>query len=168
MENIIPTEIAKTLDGLFSERVRRSPQMIAYRSYDQIAGNWHDHTWEQVDREIARWQIALTKEGLVTGDRVAIMSKNCPEWVIFDQAALGLGLVVVPLYTDDRAENAAYILGDSGARLLLLEDQKQWQSLKELRAQMGDLFRVITINPFENLTKDAMNADLSALCDWLP
>ena len=45
MENIIPTEVAKTLDGLFSERVRRSPQMIAYRSYDQVAGNWHDHTW---------------------------------------------------------------------------------------------------------------------------
>ena len=168
MENIIPTEVAKTLDGLFSERVRRSPQMVAYRSYDQVAGNWHDHTWEQVDREVARWQTALTKEGLVTGDRVAIMSRNCPEWVIFDQAALGLGLVVVPLYTDDRAENAAYILDDSGARLLLLEDQKQWQPLKELRSQMGNLFRIITINPFENLTKDAVGADLSTLRDWLP
>lgn len=168
MENIIPTEVAKTLDGLFSERVRRSSQMVAYRSYDQVAGNWHEHTWEQVDREVARWQTALTKEGLVAGDRVAIMSKNCPEWVIFDQAALGLGLVVVPLYTDDRAENAAYILDDSGARLLLLEDQKQWQPLKELRSQMSNLFRVITINPFENLTKDAVNADLNTLCDWLP
>ena len=160
--------MAKTLDGLFSERVRRSAQMTAYCSYDQVAGNWRDYTWEQVEREVARWQTALAKEGLVTGDRVAIMSRNCPEWVIFDQAALGLGLVVVPLYTDDRAENAAYILGDSGARLLLLEDQKQWQSLKELRAQMGDLFKVITINPFENFTKDAMNTELSALCDWLP
>ena len=168
MENIIPTEVAKTLDGLFGERVRRSAQMTAYRSYDQVAGNWRDYTWEQIEREVARWQTALDKEGLVTGDRVAIMSRNCPEWVIFDQAALGLGLVVVPLYTDDRAENAAYILGDSGARLLLLEDRKQWQSLKELRAQMGDLFRVITINPFENFTKDAMNTELSALCDWLP
>ena len=40
MENIIPTEVAKTLDGLFNERVRRSSQMVAYRSYDQVAGNW--------------------------------------------------------------------------------------------------------------------------------
>ena len=94
MDNIIPTEVAKTLDGLFSERVRRSAQMTAYRSYDQVAGNWRDYTWEQVEREVARWQTALAKEGLVTGDRVAIMSRNCPEWVIFDQAALGLGLVV--------------------------------------------------------------------------
>ena len=137
MENIIPTEVAKTLDGLFGERVRRSAQMTAYRSYDQVAGNWRDYTWEQIEREVARWQTALAKEGLVTGDRVAIMSRNCPEWVIFDQAALGLGLVVVPLYTDDRAENAAYILGDSGARLLLLEDRKQWQVIKRITCPNG-------------------------------
>ena len=158
MENIIPTEVAKTLDGLFSERVRRSPRMIAYRSYNQIAGNWRDHTWEQMEREVARWQTALTKEGLVTGDRVAVMSRNCPEWVIFDQAALGLGLVVVPLYTEDSAENAAYILGDSGARLLLLEDREQWQSLEKLRVQMSALFRIVTINSFENCTKEAMDS----------
>ena len=168
MENIIPTEVAKTLDGLFSERVRRSPRMIAYRSYDQIAGNWRDHTWKQIEREVARWQAALTKEGLVTGDRVAVMSRNCPEWVIFDQAALGLGLVVVPLYTEDSAENAAYILGDSGARLLLLEDREQWQSLEKLRVQMSDLFRIVTINSFENCTKEAMDSGLNALRDWLP
>ena len=168
MENIIPTEVAKTLDGLFSERVRRSPRMIAYRSYDQIAGNWRDHTWEQIEKEVARWQAALTKEGLVTGDRVAVMSRNCPEWVIFDQAALGLGLVVVPLYTEDSAENAAYILGDSGARLLLLEDREQWQSLEKLRVQMSDLFRIVTINSFENCTKEAIDSGLNALRDWLP
>ena len=168
MENIIPTEVAKTLDGLFSERVRRSPRMIAYRSYDQIAGNWRDHTWEQIEREVARWQTALTKEGLVTGDRVAVMSRNCPEWVIFDQAALGLGLVVVPLYAEDSAENAAYILGDSGARLLLLEDREQWQSLEKLRVQMSGLFRIVTINSFENYTQEAIDSGLNALRDWLP
>ena len=168
MENIIPTEVAKTLDGLFSKRVRRSPRMIAYRSYDQIAGNWRDHTWKQIEREVARWQPSLTKEGLVTGDRVAVMSRNCPEWVIFDQAALGLGLVVVPLYAEDSAENAAYILGDSGARLLLLEDQKQWQSLKKLRIQMSGLFRIVTINSFENCAEETMDSDVSALSNWLP
>ena len=168
MENIIPTEVAKTLDGLFSERVRRSPQLIAYRSYDQIAEKWIDHTWLQIEKEVARWQAALTNEGLVAGDRVAVMSRNCPEWVIFDQAALGLGLVVVPLYTEDRAENAAYILGDSGARLLLLEDQIQWQSLKILRAQMSRLFRIVAINSFENYTKENIDSDLTTLCDWLP
>ena len=169
MENIIPTKVAKTLDGLFSERVRLSAKRIAYRSYNQTTENWHNYTWEQIEKEVARWQIALTKEGLVAGDRVAIMLKNCPEWVIFDQAALGLGLVVVPLYTEDRAENTAYILADSGAKLLLLEDQEQWQPLKNLGNHKLNLYKVITISKPENYTNNNIIDDnVNALSDWLP
>jgi len=168
MTSIIPAEVAGTLDGLFSERVRRSPQMVAYRNYDQLTGRWYDHTWAQIDREVARWQVALSKESLVPGDRVAVMSRNCPEWVIFDQAALGLGLVVVPLYAEDRAENAAYILRDSGARLLLLEDLAQWKAFYEVRDQINDLLRIVTINSFEKDADKVKDGAVIALCDWLP
>ena len=168
MTSIIPAEVAGTLDGLFSERVRRSPQMVAYRNYDQLTGRWYDHTWAQIDREVARWQVSLSKESLVPGDRVAVMSRNCPEWVIFDQAALGLGLVVVPLYAEDRAENAAYILRDSGARLLLLEDLAQWKAFYEVRDQINDLLRIVTINSFEKDADKVKDGAVIALCDWLP
>ena len=168
MASIIPAEVAGTLDGLFRERVRRSPQMVAYQNYDQSTGRWLDHTWMQIDREVARWQAALSKEGLVPGDRVAIMLRNCPEWVIFDQAALGLGLVVVPLYAEDRAENAVYILRDSGARLLLLEDLKQWKTIYEMRDQTNDLVRIVTINSFENDSDQVKDDPVIALCGWLP
>jgi len=168
MTSIIPAEVAGTLDGLFSERVRRSPQMVAYRNYDQLTGRWHDHTWAQIDREVARWQVSLSKESLVPGDRVAVMSRNCPEWVIFDQAALGLGLVVVPLYAEDRAENAAYILRNSGARLLLLEDLAQWKAFYEVRDQINDLLRIVTINSFEKDADKVKDGAVIALCDWLP
>ena len=161
-------EVAGTLDGLFSERVRRSPQMVAYQNYDPPTGKWLDHTWTQIDREVARWQTALSKEGLVPGDRVAIMLRNSPEWVIFDQAALGLGLVVVPLYAEDRAENAAYILRDSGARLLILEDLKQWKTIYEMRDQSNDLVRIVTINSFENDSDQVKDGPVIALCGWLP
>ena len=160
--------MAGTLDGLFSERVRRSPQTVAYRNYDQPTGRWLDHTWAQIDREVARWQVALSKEGLVPGDRVAVMSKNCPEWVIFDQAALGLGLVVVPLYAEDRAENALYIMRDSGVRLLLLEDRAQWKAFYEIDNQIDDLLRFVAINSIENDVDKVQDGSVMALCDWLP
>lgn len=48
-----------------------------------------------------------------------MLLKNCVDWVCFDLAAQSLGLVVVPLYTADHAENTANILADSEARLLL-------------------------------------------------
>jgi long-chain acyl-CoA synthetase len=57
---------------------------------------------------------------------------NCRGWVAFDQAALGLGLVVVPLYVEDRPENSAYILRDAGVRVLLIDGRDQWARYAEL------------------------------------
>jgi acyl-coenzyme A synthetase/AMP-(fatty) acid ligase len=78
MSNVIPVEQAKTLDGLFKERVQRSPQAVAYRYFDAVSDQWRSHTWEQMNQQIARWQAALTKESLVPGDRVAVMM-SCAE-----------------------------------------------------------------------------------------
>ncbi len=166
--DIIPAEVAGTLAGLFSERVRRSPQRVAYRDFDPSGGKWRDRTWQQMAQEVARWQAALAGEGLVAGDRVAVMAKNCPEWVMLDQAALGLGLVMVPLYTADRAENAAYVLRDAGVRLLLLEDLVQWQTFSEVRDQVNGLLRVVTINPFADDANQTADGLVRALPDWLP
>lgn len=163
--DIIPVEVAGTLDGLFSERVRRSPQMVAYRDYDRSSGKWRDLTWEQMDQGISRWQAALSQENLVPGDRVAVMLRNCPEWVMFEHAALRLGLVVVPLYTADRVENAAYILCDASVKVLLLEELAQWQAFAELGNQTDALVRVVTIQSNPEKIDDSL---VLALHDWLP
>jgi len=129
-EDLIPLKDARTLDGLFFQRVRRSPDRPAYMSR-QGGPSWQTRTWRDMALEVARWRDALLREGLNPGDRVAILLRNCPEWVVFDQASLSLGLVTVPLYTDDRPENAAYILRDSAARLLLVQDANRWKRLSE-------------------------------------
>lgn len=163
--DIIPVEIAGTLDGLFRERVRRSPKRVAYRDYDRSSGKWRDLTWEQMDGGVVRWQAALSRENLSPGDRVAIMLRNCPEWVMFEHAALRLGLVVVPLYTADRPENAAYILHDAGVKVLLLEEVAQWHAFSEVHNRLGDLARVITIQSHPEKIDDDL---VLALHDWLP
>ena len=72
---------------------------------------------------------------------MAVMLRNSPEWVIFDQAAMGLGLVVVPLYTQDRPDNVAYILNDSGCKVLLFGTHAQWATFNDVRDQLGGLQR---------------------------
>ncbi len=52
----IPPETAVTLDGLFHERARRSPQALAYRYWHEAAAEWRDYSWAQMVGEIARWQ----------------------------------------------------------------------------------------------------------------
>lgn len=162
--HLIPVEAAVTLDGLFRERVKRTPDAIAYRAYNESHSNWRDYSWGQIDHQVARWQAALEKEGVKAGDRVAVMLRNCPEWVIFDQAALGLGLVVVPLYTQDRPENVAYIIQDSGCKVLLIEGAEQWKPLSEVKAQLGSLVRIVTVLSVPN----AGESRVRSLGEWLP
>ncbi len=79
--------------------------------------------------------------------------------------ALRLGLVVVPLYTADRPENAAHILCDAGVKVLLLEETAQWDAFSEVRRQITGLARVITIQGSEKKAEDGF---VLALHDWLP
>lgn len=161
--DIITPDKAVSLAGLFRERVRRSPDTPAYRYFDEATTQWQTARWADVGREVARWQAALLAEGLQPGDRVAVMLPNGREWVCFEQAALGIGLVVVPLYVNDRAENAAYILCDAGARLLLIGGAEQWEALREAREKLRSLACVVVVKSFED-----MDPLLTALSAWLP
>jgi len=166
--DIIAVEIAKTLDGLFAERVRRSPEKIAYRYFNPVDEQWCSYTWEQMNLLIARWQAAIESESLEPGDRVAVMMRNCPEWVMFEQAALGLGLVVIPLYTDDRVENAAYIVNDAGVKLLLLEGTHQWQQFVAIEDQVSSLQRVVILRAPELGDDEACASPrVVSAADWL-
>lgn len=165
---LITVEQARTLDGLFKTRVQQSPDKVAYRYYNQQIEQWDSYTWAQMNLAVARWQATLSKEALIHGDRVAVMMRNCPEWVMFEQAALGLGLVVVPLYTDDRAENAAYILHNSGAKILLLENLSQWHDFSAIRDQLEGLQRIVILNSFEDSSFDSRDQGRVLLAnDWL-
>ncbi len=139
-----------TLCGLFRARVAATPDRAAYRQFDEARATWLSFTWAEVAAEVARWQAALVKEGLSPGDRVAVMLKNSVEWVIFDQAALALGLITVPLYLDDRPESAAYILNHSGARLLLVEGKFQHKKLAEIAGAATTLQHIVSLTVPEN------------------
>jgi len=123
---IVP-EAHWTLTDLFLARVQASPDGKAYRWFD--GNQWVDMNWSQAAAAVGRWRAALVKEKLQPGDRVGLCARNRIEWMCFDQAALGLGLVVVPLFYNDRPDNMAYCLTDAGAKLLLLEDGKLWEAL---------------------------------------
>lgn len=161
----IPAEIAVTLAGMFRERVRRTPDLVAYRQHDDATGSWNDYTWLEMGHTVARWQSALASEQLAPGDRVAVLMRNCVEWVQYEQAALGCGLVVVPLYTDDRAENIAYILNDAGAKVIFLQGSEHWERLLEVHDQLGGLQRILTLEP---VNVPAGENRVRTVADWLP
>ena len=168
-EDLIPLERARTLDGLFFQRVRRSPERVAYRWYDRDTQQWQALTWRETAAQVARWRDAMAREGLQPGDRVAILLRNCPEWIIIDQAALSLGLVTVPLYTDDRADNAAYILQDAAVRLLCIQDASRWRRLAEAIGNDPWPQRVIIVDGRDGAAAHDLNdARAVTAANWLP
>ncbi|WP_448508206.1 AMP-dependent synthetase/ligase [Immundisolibacter sp.] len=155
----IPWRQAGTLAGLLRERLARSPDGVAYRHYSSDA--WQTLTWAEVAQRVGRFQVALRGERLPAGSRVAVMLPNSPDWVCFDLAALALGLVTVPIYRDDRPDNAAYVLEHSGAALLLAESADQWQALLA-HGYLGALQRVVLAQG------DADDDRVLSLNHWLP
>jgi len=150
VSDVISPDVAQVLPDLFWERVRRSPGAIAYTFFDKPVNRWVDLTWTEMAELVSRWQVALKAESLQKGDRVAIMANNSPQWLVFEQAALGLGLVVVPLFVNDRAENVAYVLADSNTRLLLIEGLEQWRELAAVAADLDDGMRIWSMNDCDN------------------
>ncbi|MHB1567317.1 MAG: AMP-dependent synthetase/ligase [Acidiferrobacter sp.] len=108
-----------SLGALLPARVAASGDDPAYGAYDGTA--WHYWSWRQAQGEVERLRDALYAEGLRLGDRVAICARNSAMWAFCDLAALSLGLVVVPLYANDRAENLVFCLTDADVRLLFID-----------------------------------------------
>ena len=163
--DIVDLNKVETLAALLDARLERSPDALAYRRYDRDLGEWTDLDWEQFTGQVCRWQAALLEEKLDKGDRVAIMAANSPEWAAFDMAAQGLGLVLVPLYVNDRADNIRLVLEDCGARLLVVGGPDQWQALAPVHEALAALKRIVAL--------EAVEASPSALQpvavkDWLP
>lgn len=160
----IPVKEINNLPHLFCSRVRRTPNKVAYHYFDNTSQAWQDLTWSEMADHVARWQAALKAENLSPGDRVALMVNNCPSWVMYEQAALGLGFVVVPLYTNDRPENVAYIVNDAQIRILLLETADQWHALKNCCKDLACLQHIICMEPIN----DTAEPRLLQLNAWLP
>ncbi len=164
IDHIIRPDEAVTLHGLFLERVKRTPDTVAYRYFDASQEIWLELTWRQMRDGVGRWQSALLREKLMPGDRVAVMLRNCPQWVMFEQAAMSMGLVVVPLYTVDRPDNVAYIANDADVKVLLIETDEQWRALRGVRDQLGGLQRLISLEEIA----DADEPRLLCADEWLP
>ncbi|MDE0411269.1 MAG: long-chain fatty acid--CoA ligase [Gammaproteobacteria bacterium] len=162
-DSCITPEAAQTLPGLLRERVKRDPDSRAYGFHDDGTRSWKSLTWRQVAYGAASIQSALRKEPLARGDRVGIMLRNCVEWVMFDLAALGLDLVTVPLYTNDRAENVAYIIRNAGIKLILVQNQRQWSQLSQVEGIRVALQRAVCLAPVEGSGSDGV---LVSLRDW--
>ena len=90
---------------------------------------WHSISWAEAARQVAALSASLQRIGLEPGDRVALVSENRPEWLIADLGIMAAGCVTVPTYTTNTTRDHAHILGNSGAKAVIVSNQKLAKNL---------------------------------------
>src|SRR2546430_5228284 len=148
-----------TLNDIFSAVVERDdPRVMMYRE----SNRWIPISSREVQQKVAGVSRALAGWGISKGDRVAILSENRPEWTIADFASLLLGAVVVPTYTTLTAEQTAYILRDSGARVVFVSNGQHLQKVLSIQDQTV-VEKVVVMDKVDrtraSLISDLMKAD---------
>jgi long-chain acyl-CoA synthetase len=86
---------------------------------------------------------ALADAGINKGDRVAILSANCPQWTIADAGCQFAGVVDVPIYTTLGLDSVKYIINDSGSRLFFLQDAETYRRIEPILAECPTLEKCV-------------------------
>ena len=106
-------------------------------------------TYAELDRDVDRLARSLLAAGLEAGDRVGIWAPNCAEWVLVQYATAKIGAVLVTVNPAYRTSELAYVLRQSGVRLLVSATEFKGSDYRamvdEVRPDCPALERVVLI-----------------------
>jgi long-chain acyl-CoA synthetase len=139
------TQETTTIVTRVRDRAAQQPDGTAMR--DKQLGIWQEITWRAYWEGILDVGHALIALGIEPGDGVAIHSENRPEWLIADLATVAVRAMTVGLYPTNPPPEVAYLLGHSGAKILIAEDQEQVDKALAVADELGGLERIVYIEP---------------------
>ncbi len=114
----------------------------------KAGGEWRTISYSELAGRVRRFAAGLAAMGVERGSRVGLMSKNRPKWPITDLAIQSLGAVTVPVYPTLEPGQVAHILGDSEARVFVVENEELLGRVDEVRDRLGDLDVIVMDDEF--------------------
>jgi long-chain acyl-CoA synthetase len=133
--------------------VARLPSSAAERFADRVAGSyksdgeWKDMSYADAGAAIEEIALGLLALGIEPGDRVGILSDTRIEWTLASYGISAAGGVVVPVYPTNSPKECAWVLGNSEARAVFVEDETQRAKIDKVRDELGDLETTIGFEP---------------------
>jgi long-chain acyl-CoA synthetase len=140
LSQIVPPEV-RSMAQLFRSRLKTDSQRTS--AIVKRAGKWQPLTWGELDErgeELGWGVIAL---GVKPGEMVSLVGATRIEWTFCDLAVLFAAAVAVPIYHSNTADEIQFILENSGAVVVFVEDQKQLRKLVEVRARLPKVRKVV-------------------------
>jgi long-chain acyl-CoA synthetase len=133
---------SKTVADLAPLAAERHADLPAV-TYKDPSGEWVSKTYREVGDIIRRLALGLIELGIEKGDKVSILANTRPEWTYFDFAALSVGAVVVPIYQTNSPDECQYVLENSDAKAVIVEDSEQLAKIDQVRDRVPKLEHVI-------------------------
>ena len=120
---------------------------------DKRNGKWEKISTDEYIRITNQLSRALLKYGIKKGDRIALItSNNRVEWCFFDQAALQIGAVTVPIYPSISSEDCVYNLENSGSKICIVSDEKLFDKINTIKSQLPELKDIFTFDDVKDAT----------------
>ncbi|GAA2227425.1 AMP-dependent synthetase/ligase [Streptomyces amakusaensis] len=137
--------------ALFAERVAATPDAEAFRHPVPAASGrgpdgWKSLSWSGAAERVYAVAAGLIGLGIEPEERVALLSATRIEWIVADLGVMCAGGATTTVYPSTNAEQSAYILADSGSRVLIAEDAVQLAKARERRAELPELRHVVVID----------------------
>jgi long-chain acyl-CoA synthetase len=145
MEATATSTGSKTIAGLIPRAAAEYGDRVAIRYKREDA--WHDVSYAELGDVVQEIALGLIDLGVQPGERLCILGNTRPEWTYADMAATSAGAVVVPIYQTNSPEECLWVISDSGATSIVVEDETQLAKIVEIRDQVPDLRTVIIIDP---------------------
>jgi long-chain acyl-CoA synthetase len=110
-------------------------------------GVYEPISWAETARRVGMLARGLRALGIKSGDRVALVSENRPEWTIADFAVMTAGAITVPAYTTHTAEDFRHVLANSGARAVIVSTAALAHRVMPAADQVSTIASIITMEP---------------------
>lgn len=148
----------QNLASLFQQTVDRFPnkKALVFKENGRLLGL----TWAELAEKVHCVASALAEKGLKSGDRIAILSENRPEWACVDLAAQYLGLVTVPIYTSLTPAEIQYILSDCGASAVAVSNKTFFEKLASVQRALPALRWVLGFDASLTLSQKEISVPL--------
>ncbi len=135
---------ARSIPVLFFDRVAATPDRRAYQYPD--GDEWKWLTWREVDEQAQAIAAGLISLGIAPEERVAILSTTRVDWILADLGIMCTGAATTTVYPTSSEDECAYILGDSGSRIVFAENDEQVAKVQAGKANLPDLIKIVTFD----------------------
>jgi long-chain acyl-CoA synthetase len=152
----------KTINEVLADRSAKYKERTAIEKKRGAA--WEKASWQDYYDRARDTGLGLYSLGLRKGEMAAILSENRLEWLYADMGILGIGAVVIPIYTTLAAEEIQHILQNSGSRVLLVENRPQLEKVLEIAEQLPSLEKIVVFEAGDATGHPAVMS-YAALCE---